>query len=233
MLSDLTKALTQLADPRIQRVVWLSVGLALGILLLLGVAVWVGIAHLHLVSWHWLEALIEVGSGLGIAVLLWFLFPAAVSATIGLFLEPVASAVEARYYPALGKARSQPLGEAVLGGLKFALVALLVNLAALPIYILGFFVTPLNLFVFYGVNGYLLGREYFETVALRRLDAEQAGELRRREKWRVFLGGVLITLLLTVPLLNLIAPVIATAFMMHRFESMRRQAAGPLIADSR
>ena len=233
MVRDLFKAFAQLADPRIQRVVWLSLGLALGVLLLLGIALWVGIAQLHLVPWHWLETLIEVGSGLGIVVLLWFLFPAAVSATIGLFLEPVAAAVEARHYPALGQARSQPLAEAVFGGLKFALVALLVNLCALPIYILGFFLTPLNLFVFYGVNGYLLGREYFETVALRRLDAEQAGELRRREKWRVFLGGVLITLLLTVPLLNLIAPVIATAFMMHRFESMRRQAAGPLIADSR
>jgi CysZ protein len=225
LLSDLTKALAQLADPRIQRVVWLSVGLALGVLLLLGIALWVGIAQLHPVPWHWLEALIEVGSGLGIAVLLWFLFPAAVSATIGMFLEPVAAAVEARHYPALGRARSQPLGEAVAGGLKFALVAILVNLAALPIYLLlGFSVvlSPLNLFVFYGVNGYLLGREYFETVALRRLDAEQAGELRRRERWRVFLGGVLITLLLTVPLLNLIAPVIATTFMVHRFESMLR-----------
>jgi len=225
LLSDLTKAVAQLADPRIQRVVWLAVGLALAVLLALGVALWLAIAQLHLVPWHWLETVIEAGSGLGIAVLLWFLFPAAVSATVGLFLEPVATAVEARHYPALGKARNQPLYEAVAGGLKFALVALLVNLVALPIYVLGFFLTPLNLFVFYGVNGYLLGREYFETVALRRLDAEQAGELRRREKWRVFLGGVLITLLLTVPLLNLIAPVIATAFMLHRFESIRRRAA--------
>jgi uncharacterized protein involved in cysteine biosynthesis len=79
--------------------------------------------------------------------------------------------------------------------------------------------------VFYGLNGYLLGREYFETVALRRLDPKRASELRRREKWRVFLAGVIITLLLTVPFLNLIAPVIATAFMLHLFESVRRAAA--------
>ena len=225
MVRDLFKAFAQLADPRIQRVVWLSIGLALGVLLLLGVAVWFAITQLHLVSWHWLETLIEVGSGLGIAVLLWFLFPAAVSATIGLFLDRVAEAVEAVHYPGLSPPRPQPLSEAVIGGLKFALVALLINVVALPIYILGIFLTPLNFFVFYGLNGYLLGREYFETVALRRLDAKQAVELRRRERWSVFLGGVLITLLLTVPLLNLIAPVIATAFMVHRFESMRRLGA--------
>jgi uncharacterized protein involved in cysteine biosynthesis len=79
--------------------------------------------------------------------------------------------------------------------------------------------------VFYVLNGYLLGREYYETVALRRLDARLAGELRRRNRWRVFLAGVVITLMLTVPLLNLIAPVIATAFMVHIFEIIRRRPA--------
>ena len=33
---------------------------------------------------------------------------------------------------------------------------------------------PINLFIFYGLNGYLLSREYFELVALRHLDATSA-----------------------------------------------------------
>jgi uncharacterized protein involved in cysteine biosynthesis len=222
LFAALTKAFAQLDDPRLQRILLRSVGLALGVLLGLGVLLWFVIVQLHVFSWAWLEALFEWGSGLGIALLVILLFPAAVSATIGLFLEAVSETVESRHYPGLAPPRAQSIHEAIVAGLKFALVAILLNLAVLPVYIVGIFLPPLNFFVFYGLNGYLLGREYYETVALRRLDAKLAGEARRRNKWRVFMGGVVITVMLTVPILNLIAPVIATAFMVHIFEAIRR-----------
>jgi CysZ protein len=218
----LTKAFAQLDDPRLQRILLWSVGLALGVLLALGALLWFVIVQLDLFSWAWLETLFEWGSGLAIAILLILLFPAVVSATIGLFLEAVAEAVESRHYPGLAPPRAQSVHEAIVSGLRFALVAILLNLAALPVYIVGIFLPPLNFFVFYGLNGYLLGREYYESVALRRLDARLAGEVRRRNNGRVFLAGVVITVMLTVPILNLIAPVIATAFMVHIFESIRR-----------
>jgi len=41
---------------------------------------------------------------------------------------------------------------------------------ALPLYI---FVPGVNLVLFYGLNGYLLGREYFAMVAMRRLDPRE------------------------------------------------------------
>lgn len=225
MFAALTKAFAQLDDPRLQRVLLWSVGLALAVLVGLGVLCWFLIVQLHLFSWAWLETLVEWGSGVAIAILLILLFPAAVSATIGLFLEGVAQAVEGRHYPGLPPPRAQSIGEALGSGLKFAVVAILLNLVALPIYVVGIFLPPLNFFVFYGLNGYLLGREYYETVALRRLDPGVAGEVRRRNNGRIFWGGVVITLMLTVPILNLIAPVIATAFMVHIFESIRRREA--------
>jgi len=225
LFAALAKAFAQLDDPRLRRILLWGVGLALGVLAVLGVVLWFVVVQLHLFSWHWLEMLFEWGSGLAIAILMILLFPAAVSATIGLFLEGVAEAVESRHYPGLPPPRSQSVREAVGAGLKFVLVAILLNLAVLPVYILGIFLPPLNFFVFYGLNGYLLGREYYETVALRRLDAKLADEVRRRSRGQVFLGGVVITLMLTVPILNLIAPVIATAFMVHVFESIRRREA--------
>jgi len=225
LFAALAKAFAQLDDPRLQHIVLWSVGLALGVLLALGVVLWVVIVQLHLFSLGWLESLLEWGSALAIAVLLILLFPAAVSATIGLFLEAVAAAVERRHYPELPPPRTQPMREAVVAGLKFALVAILLNVAVMPLYLVGIFLPPLNFFVFYGLNGYLLGREYYETVALRRLEAGSAREVRRRNSGRIFLSGVVITVMLTVPLLNLIAPVIATAFMVHIFESIRRKEA--------
>jgi uncharacterized protein involved in cysteine biosynthesis len=75
--------------------------------------------------------------------------------------------------------------------------------------------------VFFTLNGYLLGREYFELVAQRRMTAEEAKALRRTRRVRVFLAGVVVAFLLTIPLVNLITPIIATAFMLHIYEGMR------------
>ena len=64
--------------------------------------------------------------------------------------------------------------------------------------------------------------EYFEAAALRRLEPEHARALRRRHRFRVWLAGVAIAWLMTLPLANLAAPAIGTAFMLHRFERLRR-----------
>ena len=85
---------------------------------------------------------------------------------------------------------------------------------------------PVFPFVFYAVNGYLLGREYFEVVALRRHAAGGGhASLRRRHRGQLFLAGVIIAFLLTLPLINLIAPVIATAVMVHLYHSMKTSPA--------
>jgi uncharacterized protein involved in cysteine biosynthesis len=89
-------------------------------------------------------------------------------------------------------------------------------------------IPPLNLVLFYLLNGYLLGREYFEMVAVRRLDLPATKRLRRAFRGRVIMAGAVITFLLTIPLVNLITPIIATAFMLHIFEDLRRRAAPTL-----
>jgi uncharacterized protein involved in cysteine biosynthesis len=103
--------------------------------------------------------------------------------------------------------------------LRLTGLTLLLNLLALPVYLLA---PGINLFLFLALNGYLLGRGYFEVVALRRLDAGEARAVRRRFAGRIFLGGVVIAGLFALPFVNLVAPVIATAFMLHIFEALPR-----------
>ena len=103
--------------------------------------------------------------------------------------------------------------------LRLTGLTLLLNLLALPAYLL---LPGINLFLFLALNGYLLGREYFEVVALRRLDAAATRAARNRFGLRVFLGGVVIATLFALPLVNLVAPVVATAFMLHLFEALYR-----------
>jgi len=100
---------------------------------------------------------------------------------------------------------------------------LVANLIALPFYLILLFLPQFNLLIFYGLNGYLLGREYFELVGQRRLSLKDTKALRRRNRLRVLLAGAVIAFLLTLPILNLFTPIVATAFMLHVFERLRNR----------
>ena len=106
--------------------------------------------------------------------------------------------------------------------MRFALVVVVINLVALPVYLVLLLFPPFNLFVFYAVNGYLLSREYFELVALRRTDMTTARALAKSNRVRLFASGVVIAFLLTVPFVNLLAPIVGTAMMVHLFEQWRQ-----------
>ena len=226
MLDAFAKAIAQLPDPALKRVVLRSMAGAAGIFALLCGGAWLAVLRLNVTDIPLLNAAVDVLGALAVLALAIILYPAAVSALIGLYLEEVARAVERKHYPQAPSPRAQGVAEAALGGLRFALVAIAVNLLALPLYLALIFVPPLNLFVFYGVNGYLVGREYFELAASRRLPPEGVRELRRANRVRVFLAGGLTAFLLTVPIVNLAAPIIGTAAMVHILERLRRARAG-------
>jgi len=215
MFSALAAAFGDLSDPRVRGVLWKSLGLTLLVLVLLGVGLWFLTAWLAHFDIGWLDKVIEFAAGFGVVILAWFLFPAAVTSTLGVFLDEVSDAVEQRHYPHLPPARPQSWGEIIRQTLAFTAVAVGLNLLLLPFYLLLLWFPPAYAALFYGVNGYLLGREYFEQVAMRRLDPEAARHLRRTHQGRIMLAGIAIAFLLTVPILNLIAPVLATAFMLH------------------
>ena len=69
--------------------------------------------------------------------------------------------------------------------------------------------------IYYTLNGYLIGREFFELVAHRRLLPAEAVKLRQKVKFQLFLSGLIITFLMTLPIVNLIAPVIAVSVMVY------------------
>jgi CysZ protein len=219
MLVALLRALAALPEPRLRRAMGLGLSVAVAVVAALWLSIGALLHHGTAGLWWPLAWALDVLGGLGVLVLTWLLFPAVVTLAMGLFLEQVAAAVEARDYPGRVAPRRQPLTQQLQGLLRLAGLSLLLNLLALPLYVA---LPGINLFIFLGLNGYLLGREYFEVVALRRLDPLSTRVLRHRFGGRVFLGGVVIAGLFLLPLVNLIAPVIATAFMLHVFEGLRR-----------
>ncbi|MGE5147719.1 MAG: EI24 domain-containing protein [Candidatus Eiseniibacteriota bacterium] len=219
MFSALTKAFGQLGDKRLNWVIWVSVGGALLVLALLFWLVAPFITHTVFFQLSWLNYLAEAAAGIGTILVAWFLFPALVTLVASTLLEYVSRAVEARHYPDLPKPRDQPISEILIYTLKFTGLVLLVNILVLPLYLL---FPGLNFILSWAINGYLLGREYFEMVAMRRMLLPEAKALRRQHGGRCFAGGVIIAIMMTIPILNLIAPVVATAFMTHIFEGVRR-----------
>jgi len=215
VIRSLALALEQLGDPAIRRVLWLSIALTLAaaVALVAGAATLLG--TVDLVTIGWLDTVIDWLGGLAALVVAVVFFPAVAGIVASLFLERVAAAVEARHYPGLGPARGQGLIEAVGTALRFFALLVLANLVGLLVV---YVIPGVNAVVFYAVNGYLLGREYYDLVALRRLPPGAARDARRAHGGRIFLAGVAIAVLLSIPVVNLLAPVVATAFMVHIFQ---------------
>ena len=223
MIKAFSLAFGQLSDKSFRRVMWIGLIGSCIIFAILWTAMGAALfsTQIYFTGWMWGlfdwigEWLTDIFGGLVIIFLTWLLFPSVVTLIVSLFLEDAIRAVESRHYPELPETRQQSIKEIVGITVKFSVISLVLNILALPIYIIFFFIGPLNLFVFYALNGYLLGREYFELVAHRRNDPLQALRLRSAFKGQMFLAGVIIAFLMTIPIVNLIAPIVATAALVH------------------
>jgi CysZ protein len=227
MFGDFSRALAQIGDRRFRRVLLLGIGLTLGLLIvvtalfswavgwllpdtmtlpLVGEITWVG----DFLSWAAL--------GLMLVLSVFLMVPVA-SAFTGIFLEDVADAVEDRYYPQLPDVPRPGLGETLRDSVNFLGVIVVVNLVALVLY---FFVGPLAPALFWAVNGYLLGREYFQMAAMRRIGRDGANRLRRRHAGQIWAAGTLMAVPLSVPILNLVMPILGAATFTHMFHRLNR-----------
>lgn len=214
------RALGQLADPAVLRVLFKSLGVTITAFALLAGAGW--FAFDALLSWAGLGDTLFAGAGdlRGLVSLLlavgwlWLSWRIVAMAVIQFFAEDVVRAVEARHYPqAASAARDLPLAEQVKAGLGSASRALLVNLLALP-FALALIVTGIGpALLFLAVNAVLIGRELQDMVWLRHCHvAGQPCPVTRFE--RIALGGV-IAGLLAVPFVNFLAPVLGAAGAAH------------------
>ncbi|WP_108853428.1 EI24 domain-containing protein [Albidovulum aquaemixtae] len=230
MFSDFLKALAQLSDRRFLKVV--AFGIALSFALLF--AVYAG--FVQIVDWltpdtltlpwvgevTWVQDLLGWGSILLMIGLSVFLMVPVASAFTGLFLDDVAQAVEKRHYPDLPSAPRLAWMDALIDSVNFFGVLVVVNVVALILYA---FVGPFAPLMFWAVNGYLLGREYFQMAAMRRIGRQGARDLRRRFSGQIWIAGMLMAAPLSLPLVNLVIPVLGAATFTHLFHRLNAKAA--------
>jgi CysZ protein len=195
-------------------ILWRSIALTVALLAL----VWFGLTRLfsyylqgHPVSSQYpiLDGFAFFLAGAGLFVALAYVLPAVSALVAGYFLDDAAEIVERSDFPQDPPGRALPTGQAILYGLRFAGLSLLVNVIALML----FFVPVVNVVAFFGANAYLLGREYFELAALRFRSPEEAGRMRVEFRPTVLLAGAMMAGLVLVPVLNLLTPLFGIALM--------------------
>lgn len=220
MFSAFSKAIGQLSDPAFRKVMIKSLGMTIAAFIFIGIAVSYLFSLIPLTDWDWVNSIIEFVAGLGFVVGGLFVFPLFISALVGLFLDDIADAVEQKHYPADEAGHPASFLSGLWDSVKFLSVVILCNLLVLPLYL----IPGVNLLVYYVLNGYLLSREYFTLVAVRHHPHDEAASLRKYSGPSLFLSGVGIAFFMTIPIVNLLAPIIATAAMVHLYKGRYHRA---------
>ena len=221
MIRAFELAVRQLSDPRLRSIIWQSLALSLVLQVGIGVLAWWALQSFATFQWGWLNEGIRWLGGGAVIVLALMLFPAGFGIVISIFMEKIADIVESEHYPKLGPARGIPVWTGIWSGILFLVTLIVLNLLMLPFYLVALFVAGLGAVLFYGVNGWLAGREYYEQVALRRRDPAEVRAWRKANIGTLWLTGAAIVFLGTIPILNLIVPVLGVAAMVHIAQMLR------------
>jgi CysZ protein len=224
MLAAAGQAFQELFTPPFRSVLWKCVGFTVGLLALFIIAIEWTFGHFVQLP-GWIETTVEWLGGLALVVGSIFLIPPVTSLIASLYLDDIAAEVESTVYPSDPPGRPLDALPAIGLALKFFFVVLAVNIVALFLLL----IPGINVIAFYLGNGYLLGREYFELAAMRHLPLEDAKRLRKANVAYVWMCGLIIAVIASVPILNLITPIFATAFMVHIYKQLAANA-GPRLA---
>lgn len=227
IFSSFFAALGQIGDPRFRKVLFLGIALTLALL----IAVYA--AFLVFLQWilpdsstlpligtvQWLDDLVSWSSFVLMVIFSIFLMVPVASAITSMFLDEVAQAVEDEHYPQLPAAHPVPFGEALRDTINFLGVLVLANFLAIFLYLI---FAPMAPLIFWALNGFLLGREYYTLVAMRRVGRAQAKVLRRKHAMTIWLAGGLMAVPLSVPLVNLLIPILGAATFTHIYHRLER-----------
>jgi len=221
MIRAFDLAVRQLGDPKLRVIIWQSLALSLVLQIAIGVLAWWALQSFATFSWNWVNETIRWLGGGAVTVLALMLFPASFGIVISIFMERIADIVEEEHYPQLGKARGIPIWTGIWTGVVFLLAVIALNLFMLPFYLVALFIAGLGAVLFYGVNGWLAGRVYYEQVALRRRDPAEVKAWRKANAGVLWLTGIVLVFLGTIPFLNLIVPVLGVAAMVHVAQTLK------------
>ncbi len=180
-----------------------------------GIITWISASFIS-IKIVWLDKAVNFLIGIASGVGGWFMLPAVIPFIAGMFQDKVIHNVEIEFYPDSVRKKEPELWPDLKHDIAFTIWALFLNILILPLYLfgIGFFISIL-------LNTYLLGREFFENVAGSHLGKPEAKKLGNKNRIPVYTGGLVITLLTLIPVVNLFIPVFAVVWMVHVFHRIK------------
>ncbi|HEY3641169.1 MAG TPA: sulfate transporter family protein [Xanthobacteraceae bacterium] len=233
MLDAAAQALSQMFSPPFRAVLLKSIGLALILIIIIGIGLHDLLAWLAGAGEGFAENalgpnahgplavlafILTIAASLGIVVGSIFLMPAVTALVASFFVDDIARAVERSRYPGEPEGKPLPLTRALIEGVRTALLAVVVYLVALPFLLFAGF----GAVIFFFCTAYILGREYFELAAMRYRPVAGARALRKRHHGTVFVAGLFIAAFVSIPIVNLATPLFGMAFMVHMHKRLSR-----------
>lgn len=225
------RAFQRLLTPQYRSMLWKALGATLLLLAILWLLVretflvyvfpWLQQFMPNLPDWAgWLGFIAIIAFSIGLALLMALLVAPITAMIGGYFMDDAAEIIEKSDYAQDPVGQAMPLGRSLVISLKFLGLSLIGNLVAFILY----FVPGVNLIAFYIINGYLLGREYFEFAACRLRSESDARAFYKKNALTVFGGGLVIALFVSVPVLNLLTPLFAAAMMTYLHKSLSKKS---------
>ena len=158
----------------------------------------------------------------------WLLFVPVATGIATFYTDRIAASVEARWYPALPHVSPASLlsqawdGVAVFLRLAAAQILVVVALHSGVVFVPGF-----AAILWLAVAGWAYARGVFVTLAMRRLPRGPALAAWRARRWPAIGVGVLVSLTAFVPLLNLVAPILGIAALVHVLQDNPKMSIAP------
>jgi len=232
MFDAAIKALTQMFSPPFRRVLFKSIGLALLMIILMGIglnrvfswmadsgATWAEASVGGHTAWQVLSWILSFAATLGVITGALFLMPAVTAFVGSFFVDEIGEEVERTYYPAEAPGRALSIAPAVFEGTKTALLSILIYLCAVPFLLFA----GLGLVIMFVATAYLLSREYFLLAAMRFRSPAEAKDMRRAHRTSIMFAGLPIAVFVSIPIVNLATPLFAMAMMVH----VHKRLSGP------
>ena len=213
-----------LLDPNMRMVFLKTVSISIIVILSVAMIIWGLFNSVQIFELNFLNKLISWA----VSIILFITASAVLGplmAVLGsIYSEEIAHHVEKKHYPNRVGHRFVGVTESIKTGGHLLLKSLLVNTLLIPIYIVGGFFPIISVLIFFGVNGYLLGREFFEIVASRHIGRDERVLFWKTNRGGSIFVGVIIVCFSTVPLLNLVSAMLGVIITTHFFQY--RAAAG-------
>ncbi len=218
MLTDLKGAVKDVFSKQIRGLIFFTAITALLVFIILFCLFAFGMTYFELADSPKLEKVIELFGFIVFFVMSLMLFPSVVTFASGFFIDSVVDRTAKKNNITL--LRNVPLSESLSLSGVVAFKGIALSVLMIPVTLMAGLIPFVNLVpvvLYYGLNGRLLAKEYFFAVALRYMPKKKADEMFNQFGAYWSKGGIIIAILMTIPIINVISPLIAMAFMQRLF----------------